>query len=171
MTGFLLDTDIVSEVMNPAPNPRVTAFLREQRDRRLWLSVVALYELEYGMRLLPEGRRRRQIRTMVAEIVTSYSDRIRPVGRDEAQRAAWLRGRAPHRQPGAADRRRADCRDGGRAGPHRGHPERRPLRTLRHRGREPMERPGVMKVTGGDRGAELRDGVPVFRYAARRCQG
>ena len=87
MTGFLLDTDIVSEVMKPDPNPRVTAFPREQHDR-LWLSVVALYELEYGMRLLPEGRRRRQIRTMVAGLVTIYNDRILPVGRDEAQRAA-----------------------------------------------------------------------------------
>ena len=77
------------------PAPRVTAFLREQHDR-LWLPVVALYELEYGMRLLPEGRRRRQIRTMIAGIVASHGDRILPVGRNEAQRAAWLRARARH---------------------------------------------------------------------------
>ena len=93
MTGFLLDTNVISEAMKPAPNPRVTAFLQQKHDL-LWLSVVALYELEYGMRLLPEGRRRSRIRAVVAEMVASYGERILPLGRNEAQRAAWLRARA-----------------------------------------------------------------------------
>ena len=43
MTGFLPDTNVVSEMIKPAPDPRVTGFLRERHDR-LWLSVVVLYE-------------------------------------------------------------------------------------------------------------------------------
>lgn len=96
VTGFLLDTNVISEVMKPTPNPRVTAFLQEQQDS-LWLSVVVLFELEYGMRLLPEGRRRSQIRAVVAGIVATYGDRVLPLGSNEAQRAAWLRARAHRR--------------------------------------------------------------------------
>ena len=93
MTGFLLDTNVVSEMLKPAPDPRVTEFLHARHDR-LWLSVVVWYELEYGVQLLPRGRRRLRIATLVAGIVTNYEDRILPVGREAAQRAAGLRARA-----------------------------------------------------------------------------
>ena len=54
MTGFLLDTNVVSEMIKPAPDPRVTGFLRERHDR-LWLSVVVLYELELRSPTAPRG--------------------------------------------------------------------------------------------------------------------
>ena len=93
MTGFLLDTNVVSEMLRPAPDARVTEFLRARHDR-LWLSVVALYELEYGVRLLPAGRRRSRLATRVAGIVANHEGRILPVSRGAAQRAARLRARA-----------------------------------------------------------------------------
>ena len=93
MTGFLLDTNVVSEMLKPAPDARVTEFLRTRHDR-LWLSVVVLYELEYGVHLLPAGRRRLRLATHVAGIVASHEGRILPVSRRAAQRAARLRARA-----------------------------------------------------------------------------
>ena len=93
MTGFLLDTNVVSEMLKPAPDPRVTGFLRARHDR-LWLSVVVLYELEHGVRLLPAGRRRARIATQVAGLVASHEERILPVNRESAQRAARLAARA-----------------------------------------------------------------------------
>ena len=93
MTGFLLDTNVVSEMFKPAPDGNVTEFLRERHDR-LWISVVVLYELEYGIHLLPRGRRRLHIATLVACMVANYEGRILPVGREAAQRAARLRARA-----------------------------------------------------------------------------
>ena len=92
MRGFLLDTNVISEAMRPAPNPRVAAFLRERGD--LWLSVVVLYELEYGVELIPRGKRQAEISSMIAEIVGNYGDRILPVGCEAARRAARLRARA-----------------------------------------------------------------------------
>lgn len=93
MTAFLLDTNVVSEMLKPAPDARVTEFLRTRHDR-LWLSVVVLYELEYGVHLLPAGRRRLRLATQVAGIVASHEGRILPVSRRAAQRAARLRARA-----------------------------------------------------------------------------
>ena len=93
MTGFLLDTNVVSEAIKPAPDPRVTKFLHDRHDR-LWLSVVVLYELEYGVHLLPQGRRRLEVAALIAGIVRNYGDRILPVNREAASRAARLRARA-----------------------------------------------------------------------------
>ncbi len=93
MTGFLLDTNVVSEMLKPAPDGSVAEFLRERHDR-LWLSVVVLYELQYGVSLLPRGRRRLRIATLAAGMAASYEGRILAVGREAAQRAARLRARA-----------------------------------------------------------------------------
>ena len=93
MTGFLLDTNVVSEAIKPDPDPRVTEFLRDRHDR-LWLSVVVLYEMEYGVHLLPRGRRRLAVANLIAGIVTNYENRILPLNREAAQQAAMLRARA-----------------------------------------------------------------------------
>ena len=93
MTGFLLDTNVVSEMLKPAPDAGVTEFLRTRHDS-LWLSVVVLYELEYGVHLLPAGRRRFRLANRVAGIVANHEGRILPVTREAGQRAARLRARA-----------------------------------------------------------------------------
>ncbi len=92
MVGVLLDTNVVSEGMKPKPNPLVLAFLVETRDH--WLSVVTLHELEYGVKILPPGNRREGIAVTVGNIASRYRDRILPVDRDIAERAAELRARA-----------------------------------------------------------------------------
>lgn len=94
MTGILLDTNIVSELTRDAADPGVLAFLAEHDD--LWLSTVVLHELDYGVGLLPSGRRRDAINRALAAFVAEYEDRILPVGRPEAAEAAALRTRARH---------------------------------------------------------------------------
>ena len=90
--GILLDTNVVSELTKEAPNPRVVSFLAEQDD--LWLSSVVIYELEYGLRLLPEGRRRNLLAEAQAGILAAYSGRILPLSQASAEWAAILRARA-----------------------------------------------------------------------------
>ncbi len=93
MTRFLLDTNVLSEMLKPAPDPGVIEFLRA-RHNSLWLSVVVLYELEYGVSLLPPGRRRRRLAALVGGIAANYDDRILPVDREAARRAARFSARA-----------------------------------------------------------------------------
>ena len=89
MTGILLDTNVVSELTRDAADPGVLVFLAEHDD--LWLSTVVLHELDYGVGLLPSGRRRDAISSALAAFVAKYEDRILPVGRLEAAEAATLR--------------------------------------------------------------------------------
>lgn len=54
---ILLDTNVLSELTRPSPEPRVVHWL-EENDRSLALPSVALAELRYGIARLPTGRRR-----------------------------------------------------------------------------------------------------------------
>ncbi len=91
MNGFLLDTNVVSELTKDVSDSRVVAFLAAQGD--LWLSTLVLHELEFGLHLLPLGRRDR-IRAALSAFVAEYENRVLPVGRQEAERAAALRAQA-----------------------------------------------------------------------------
>ena len=92
MSGFLLDTNVVSEMTRSAPDARVLAFLGAQHD--FWLSSVVVCELEFGVRLLPQGRRRDELEAGLAGIIAGYEGRILPLERREAEWAAELRAHA-----------------------------------------------------------------------------
>lgn len=56
--NFLLDTNVISEVTRPRPDPSVLAFLHETDEDRLYLSVVTLGELRRGVDLKADGHAR-----------------------------------------------------------------------------------------------------------------
>jgi predicted nucleic acid-binding protein len=58
---IMLDTNVVSELMRPMPNPAVLAWVDAQSDRDLWLCSVVVSELLYGLARLPSGARRSQL--------------------------------------------------------------------------------------------------------------
>ena len=77
MTGFLLDTNVVSEMTKSHPSPSVIAFLEHPSD--LWLASMVVHELEFGLRLVPVGRRRERLRADLTRLLTGYADRILPI--------------------------------------------------------------------------------------------
>ena len=89
--AWLIDTNVVSETMKTAPDSRVAVFMAEQDD--LWLPTVVIYELEYGLQLLPEGRRRRRLASLQAGIIAAYAERILPLSQSSAEWAAIFTGR------------------------------------------------------------------------------
>ena len=89
MTGYLLDSNVLSEMTRDEPHPGVVRFLGAQSG--LWLSSVVLYEIEYGLRLLPRGARRSRLRAMQSNIVAVHEGRILPLDRVAAEWAAELR--------------------------------------------------------------------------------
>lgn len=92
MNGFLLDTNVVSELTKATPDSLVVAFLAAQDD--LWLPTIVLHELEFGLNLLPPGRRRNRIRVALSALLMEYGDRVLPLDRPEAEQAAALRAQA-----------------------------------------------------------------------------
>ena len=93
--GYLLDTNVISELTRDDPDPGVIEFLSIDTDR-FWLSSLVLHEIEFGIRLLPEGRFRTRLETTYQRLFEQYEDRILPLNRAAAVSAA--RFRAARRQ-------------------------------------------------------------------------
>ena len=89
MNGYLLDTNVISETMRSVPDVHVVTFLAEHDD--LWLSSIVVHELEYGVRRLPQGRRRSGLEADLLRLTTEYEDRILPLDRMGAEWAARFR--------------------------------------------------------------------------------
>lgn len=68
--SFLLDTNTVSEWVQPAPDAGVIAWLARVDEDDVFLSVVTLAELRYGMARLPPGARRTRLERWLAEELT-----------------------------------------------------------------------------------------------------
>jgi toxin FitB len=83
--SFLLDTNVVSELVRPRPNPGLVEWLAERDEDRVFLSVVTLAELRYGIARLPVGRRRRSLEEWLrGELLQRFDGRILPIDDDVA---------------------------------------------------------------------------------------
>lgn len=69
VTGWLLDTNIISELRRPKPEPKVTAFVRAQPLEALHVSVVTLAEIRFSIELLPDATRRSELNDWLAHKV------------------------------------------------------------------------------------------------------
>jgi toxin FitB len=59
--NFLLDTNVVSEWVKPRPNIGIVAWLAEADEDRVFISVVTLAELRYGIEGMAAGHRRSRL--------------------------------------------------------------------------------------------------------------
>ena len=59
--NFLLDTNAVSEWVKPRPNPGLIRWMESADEDRLFLSVITLAELDYGVERMPAGVRRSRV--------------------------------------------------------------------------------------------------------------
>lgn len=81
--GYLLDTNVLSEVLKKRPEPRLMERLRSVPERNLATSAVCVAELRYGTARLPRGMR---LWERIARDVLSRLS-VLPLGEAEAVRA------------------------------------------------------------------------------------
>ena len=78
--SFLLDTNVVSESTKPRPNVGLMTWLDNVDENSVFLSVITLTELRYGVERLARGRRRKQLdRWLEQELPQRFEGRILPV--------------------------------------------------------------------------------------------
>lgn len=77
--SLLLDTNVVSEAMKPQPNSGVAAWMNTVDEDRVYLSVVSLTELRYGIERLASGSRRKRLEEWLLELAQRFDERILPV--------------------------------------------------------------------------------------------
>jgi toxin FitB len=71
---ILVDTNVWSETMRPAPDPDVLAWLRLHR-REAAISTITIGELLTGLALLPEGQRRDFLAVRVEGLIARARER------------------------------------------------------------------------------------------------
>jgi len=69
VTGWLLDTNILSELRRPKPERKVLAFVAAQPLELLYISTVTLAEIRFGIELLPDIARRSELNDWLAHKV------------------------------------------------------------------------------------------------------
>jgi len=88
--SFLLDTNVVSEWIRPDPDPGVVRWLAEVDEDRVFLSVITLAELRFGIERMIEGRRRQRLTDWLQhELPLRFEGRILSI--DAAVADAWGR--------------------------------------------------------------------------------
>jgi toxin FitB len=83
VTGWLLDTNILSELRRPKPEPRVVAFVGAQPMEQLYVSSVTLAEIRFGIEMLPDASRRVELNDwLTLKVRPMFEQRILTVTED-----------------------------------------------------------------------------------------
>ena len=84
--SLLLDTNVVSELLRPSPNPAVEGWVAERPAAELYFSAVGETELRYGVAMLPTGQRKDVLAAAIDGILREdFEDRILPFDSDAAR--------------------------------------------------------------------------------------
>ena len=96
---ILLDTNVLSGLMRREPEAQVVAWLDAQPSQSIWTTSITLFEVEFGIELLPASRRREELQTAFALVLEEdLENRVVPFDRRASKEAGRLA--AQRRQAG-----------------------------------------------------------------------
>ena len=76
---IMLDTNVISEALRPAPESRVLDWVNTQAMETLYLSAISVAELRFGAALLPSGRRKAKLRSSLEnKLLPLFTGRVLP---------------------------------------------------------------------------------------------
>lgn len=75
---ILLDTNVLSELMQPQPNADVVKWMDNQLTSTLFTSAITRAEIELGLALLPEGKRRQTLTMLARDVFDQFPLRCLP---------------------------------------------------------------------------------------------
>ena len=90
----ILDTNVLSALIKDEPDPAIEGWLDGQADVSVWTTAISIFEIRYGLAMMPSGRRQS---LMLAEfqrmIEETLEERILVFDRPAAEQAALLMAR------------------------------------------------------------------------------
>jgi toxin FitB len=80
VTGWLLDTNVLSELRRPKPDRKVVAFIAAQPLELLYVSAVTLAEIRFGIEVVTDATKRAELNDWLAHKVRPmFEQRVLPV--------------------------------------------------------------------------------------------
>jgi predicted nucleic acid-binding protein len=80
---FVADTDLISELRQKRPNPKVLQWLRDHDDE-LFLTAITIGEIKKGVELYPDGRKKSELSAWLDGLLQDFEGYILEYSRDEA---------------------------------------------------------------------------------------
>ena len=74
----VLDTNVISEMMQATPEVKVKSWLARQHSGDLHLTAITEAELRYGLAIMPQGKRRRELAVILEKILDDFKTLILP---------------------------------------------------------------------------------------------
>lgn len=88
---IILDTNVLSALMQRAADSRVVAWLDRQPRSSIWITSVTILEIQFGLQILPKGKRRTQlINAFDIILAEEIGQRVSPFDTAAALQAARL---------------------------------------------------------------------------------
>ena len=95
MTGFLLDTNVVSDLRKPRPNAGLVEWIDAADESKTFLSVITIGELRIGIEMQTDKKRRSDLETwLVSDLLARFEGRVLPFDLGVAERWGRIEGRA-----------------------------------------------------------------------------
>src|ERR1019366_6307464 len=87
MSGYLLDTNVLSELLRPRPEPHVIEWMEASDEAMLHLSVLTLGEIRRGLAALVQAKRRTRLEAWLeVDLRARFAGRIVPINAEIADR-------------------------------------------------------------------------------------
>jgi predicted nucleic acid-binding protein len=87
---IILDTNVLSALMSRTPDERVAAWLDLQPRTSIWTTSVTIFEVRFGLRIMPSGKRHSGLVQDFEKLLGSIDHRIAPFDTEAAQEAGTL---------------------------------------------------------------------------------
>jgi toxin FitB len=88
---IFLDTNVTSEIMLPAPDPRVLRWVDRQPPQSIWITSINLYEIRYGLQSMPAGKKQTALLALLERWLSEVvQHRIASFDEAAARQAAGL---------------------------------------------------------------------------------
>jgi predicted nucleic acid-binding protein len=73
---IVLDTNVTSELMKPAPSAAVVSWVQAQRTSELYTTAITVAEIGYGIERLPDGRRKDTLQRAADDIFSAFAEQV-----------------------------------------------------------------------------------------------
>lgn len=87
---IILDTNVLSALMLRVPDRTVVGWLDRQPPMSVWITSVTLFEIRFGLEVMPPGKRRTELSHDLESLLSSIDHRIASFDTEAAQHASAL---------------------------------------------------------------------------------
>jgi toxin FitB len=98
--NYLLDTNVLSELVAAQPNENVVRWISEIPNEALYVSVLTLGEIRKGVEKSSEGKRKQKLKQWLEhELPAWFEERVLPIDHAVADKWGYLHGQIKHPLP------------------------------------------------------------------------